>query len=218
VTAITSLIATIGLFFPKQKTESLNKEIIFTLNASYRDVGKYWRHLKYSFFRDEFVHPMIIKDLQGSIADTGEQVVAVNLIDSQDSNKYSGEIRIRDIDNSHYPYVYCEEGRESFGYAYIGTSTSGIHVLRTFYCCGGSGIYIRLIFLVLETDESIEYDFDHDDLTKRQRINIKTLGSLGLGDRYDGEITFKDGILKIGKDIGWFGSRRESKDKYIKLE
>ena len=74
------------------------------------------------------------------------------------------------------------------------------------------------MFLVLETDESMGYDYAQDHLQKRQRINLKTLGSIVLGDRYDGDIVLKNGVLKIGKDVGWFSSRRKSKDKYIKLE
>lgn len=218
ITILTSLIATIGLLLSNPITEADEKDIILSLKVSDRDVGKYWNHLKYSFFRDELIHPKIIQDLQGSLADIGEQVVAINLLDSQDSNRYFGEIKIRSIENSNYPYVYSEDGKESFGYNYIGTSSSGIHVLRTSECGGGSGIFMSLMFLVLETDESIKYDYDQDILNKRQRINLKTLGLLSLGDRYDGEITLNNGILKIGKDVGWFASRRKSKDKYIRLE
>lgn len=218
ITAITSLIATIGLFFSNPKAEAHKKDIILSLKVSDRDVGKYWDHLKYSFFRDELIHPKIIEDLQGSLADTGEQVVAVNLLDSQDSNRYYGEIKIRSIENSNYPYVYWEDGKESFGYLYIGTSSSGIHVLETSEWGGGSGIFRNLMFLVLETDESIKYDYDQDILEKRQRINLKTLGLLALGDRYEGELTLNNGILKIGKDVGLLATRSESKDKYIKLE
>jgi len=218
ITILTSLIASIGLFLSNPKTEADEKDIILSLKVSDRDVGKYWNHLIYSFFRDELIHPKIIQDLQGSLADAGEQVVAVNLLDSQDSNRYFGEIKIRSIEKSNYPYVYSEDGKESFGYNYIGTSSSGIHVLRTSECGGGSGIFMSLMFLVLETDESIKYDYDQDILNKRQRINLKTLGLLSLGDRYEGEITLKNGILKIGEDVGWFASRRKSKDKYIRLE
>jgi len=217
ITAISSLIATIGLFVSTSKAE-VKKDIILTLNISDREVGKYWDHLKYSFFRDELIHPKIIEDLQGYLSDGGEQVVAVNLLDSQESNKYFGEIKRRNIDNSKYPYVYCEDGRESFGYIYVGTSASGIHVLETAESGGGSGVFKSLMFLVLETDESMEYDYAQDHLQKRQRINLKTLGSIVLGDRYDGDIALNNGVLKIGKDVGWFSSRRKSKDKYIKLE
>lgn len=218
ITALTSLIATIGLFISNLKAETDKKDIILSLKVTDRDVGKYWNHLKYSFFREELIHPKIIQDLQGNLADTGEQVVSINLLDSQDSNRYFGEIKIRSIENTNSPYVYCEDGNENFGYNYIGTSSSGIHVLQTYEYGGGSGIFINLVFLVLETDESIKCDYDQNIFNKRQRINLKTLGLLSLGDRYNGEITLNNGILKVGKDVGWCASRHKSKDKYIWLK
>jgi hypothetical protein len=218
ITAIISLITTIGSFFSNIKAEADKKDITLSLKLSDREVKKYWNYLKYSFFRNELIHPKIIEDLQESHAVTGEQVVAVNLSDSQDSNRYFGEIKIRSIENSKYPYVYYENGKASFGYYYIGTSSSGIHVLQTSECGGGSGIFMNLMFLVLETDESIKYDYDQDILDKRRRVNLKTIGLLALGGRYDGQITLNDGILKIGKDVGRLADNDESKDKYIKLE
>ena len=49
-------------------------------------------HATYSFRTPPFVHPKIVGDLVGSLADAGDQVVAINLLDSQDSNRYYGEI------------------------------------------------------------------------------------------------------------------------------
>ena len=49
-------------------------------------------HATYSFKKAPFVHPKIIGDLVGSLSDAGDQVVAINLLDSQDSNRYFGEI------------------------------------------------------------------------------------------------------------------------------
>ena len=49
-------------------------------------------HATYSFKKAPFVHPKIVGDLVGSLSDAGDQVVAVNLLDSQDSNRYFGAI------------------------------------------------------------------------------------------------------------------------------
>ena len=42
-------------------------------------------HATYSFKMAPFVHPKIINDLVGSLSDSGDQVVAINLLDSQDT-------------------------------------------------------------------------------------------------------------------------------------
>ena len=49
-------------------------------------------HATYSLKQAPFVHPQIIGDLIGMLSDVGDQVVAINLLDSQDSNRYFGEI------------------------------------------------------------------------------------------------------------------------------
>jgi len=83
---------------------------------------------------------------------------------------------------------------------------------------GGSGIFMRLIFIVIETDESFNYDYENENISKKQRINIKTLGCVSLGDRYDGDLIYENGYLKIGKDRGWYSKRPETRDKYIKIK
>ncbi len=41
--------------------------------------------------------------------------------------------------------------------------------------------------------------------TFTERLILKSLGSVALGDRYDGKITYENGILVIGPDEGWYG-------------
>ncbi len=192
--------------------------VVLTLSRSENEFSKDWDKLQYSFFRKEFIHPKIIQDMQGWISDTGDQVVSVNLLDANKSNRYSGKVEVRKIEGEDYPYVYCGGDQNSFGYRYIGTTDSGIHVLYTSEWGGGSGVFNRLIFLTFEEDEGIVYDYDKSAISTRARINLKSLGTIGLRDRYKGDLELKDGVLKIGKDVGWFSGRYESKDVYIRLQ
>ena len=76
---------------------------------------------RYSFSRAPFVHPRIIGDLIGWISDTGDQVVAINLLDSQQSNRYHGEIAVRRVDNqadSPWPWVFWFDGVDNGEYGY----------------------------------------------------------------------------------------------------
>ena len=190
---------------------------LLNLSLSGKTISTNWDKLQYSFYKSEYIHPKIIEDMSGGLADTGELIVSVNLLDANDSNRYSGEVKVRNIENEPYPYVYFEEDRVSFGYQYIGTTESGIHVLYTLDRGGGTGVFRDLMFFTFEEDEGID-DYAASEVIKRVRINLKYLGYIGLGDRYDGQFQLKGGLLKIGKDEGWFSDRYESKERLIRLE
>ena len=191
---------------------------LLNISLSGKTISKNWDNLQYSFYKSEYIHPKIIEDMSGWLSDTGELVVTVNLLDANDSNRYYGEVKVENIENEPYPYVYFEGNDESFGYQYIGTSESGIHVLYTSNWGGGSGVFKKLMFFTFEEDEGIGEDHETSEVTKHVRINLKYLGYISLGDRYKGELQLKDGLLKIGKDEGWFSDRYETKERHIRLD
>jgi hypothetical protein len=89
----------------------------------------------YSFTKAPFINPKIINDLATAISDQGDQVVAINLTDSEASNRYACDAKIAKTLNR-YPYIYSQDPVESgdqrpaeFGYRYVGRTTSGIDVL-----------------------------------------------------------------------------------------
>jgi hypothetical protein len=45
---------------------------------------------------------------------------------------------------------------------------------------------------------------DTGAITTHDRVLLKALGSICLGDRYAGTISYHDGILEVGPDQGWF--------------
>ncbi|GEM_PF-3396592 len=154
-----------------------------------------WKELPYSFVHKEYIHPKIINDLIGWISDIGQQIVSINLADSNNSNRYFGEIQIRDFEGR--KFVEWIEGIESFSYEYLGTSESGVHVLHTVDCGGGSGLFHHLVFVVLEQDDGLQYE-DEPKLIKRPLIRM--IGRIGLGDRYSGKVRFDRGVLRVSKD------------------
>ena len=63
-------------------------------------------------------HPKIVNDLVGSLSDLGDQVVAISLLDSQDSNRYFGEIAVTpqlDPMEPSWPWIYSVDGEENPG-------------------------------------------------------------------------------------------------------
>jgi len=86
--------------------------------------------LPYSFVWAPYIHPEIVRDLTSWPSDQGDRVVVINLSDSQESNRYFGEIRIRETGGQH-PFVSVRGDNEDFSYQYIGMAESGLHILYT---------------------------------------------------------------------------------------
>lgn len=98
-----------------------------------------------------------------------------------------------------------------FSYAYIGASPSGVHMLLCNHWTGGTGVFVSVLLLAFDRDRSLEAD--GSQFGTRDRVLLKTLGRLGLGDRYEGNVTYEDGMLVIGPDLGWFGRGQEAARK-----
>lgn len=156
--------------------------------------------LRYSFVRDEFVHPVIVRELLGWLSDPAPTVVAVDLSAANRSNRFFGDFRVSG--NARKWVEWTGSNGESFRYAHIGTSPSGVQMLECYDSGGGTGVFGSVGLFALECDRSLEEDIK--GATTRERVILKTLGSLSLGDRYFGEISYRDGLLAIGPDEGHF--------------
>lgn len=161
------------------------------------EIGRHWQHLRYSFVREEFVHPLIIKELFGWLSDRHETVIAVDLTSSNRSNRFWGDYSVQQFDGVNWIH-YDNKGGGYFKYCHLGASSSGIHIVHCVENGGGTGVFNSLLFLVLQTDTGIFSDMEGMEV--RERILLKTLGSIALGDRYFGKLLFDNAILHIGKD------------------
>lgn len=149
---------------------------------------------KYSFVSSEFINPRILEDLIGWLSDTGNQVVSINVADSNRSNRYFGNIT-HEKTKSGYPRVTSSYDDGWFSYQYLGRSFSGLHLVQTWSNGGGSGIFCNILLVTLSLDAALEYGKDRNE--KITRFVIKLIGSLPLGDRYEGTVSYKLGFLTI---------------------
>lgn len=149
---------------------------------------------KYSFIGSDFINPRILEDLCGWLSDSGDQIVSINIEKSNKSNRYFGEITVQEI-NGEKPIVTSEHDDAWFKYQYLGCSFSGVHILRTWSNTGGSGIFCNIIMVTLSVDSSFEQTGTENK--KINRLVIKLVGSLPLGDRYDGNPKYQFGVLSI---------------------
>lgn len=159
-----------------------------------------------SFIREPFISPKIIADMLGWFSDRGEQVMAVNLLSANDSNRYACDIQV-DEEPDRHPFIWMQEEHDRVGYRYIGRSEDGVHVLHTVTSGGGSGSFHTLLFIRFINEPGITGEQGQIDI--RDRLIMKSHGTISLGDRYQGEISIKGSTLRIGKDTGWFSGRGE---------
>lgn len=181
----------------------------------------------YYFEKEPYIHPRIIEDLTSWLSDSGEQVVAVNLLESMGTNRYFGDIKVNGKES---PLIFyensevceqtdCPMGPPSFGYRFIGKSASGIYVLFTEASGGGTGKFRNLLFASLEKDRGLSYnEKNHTLRLDRERWIIKKLGEIPLGDRYEGNLSVKGDVLHIGKDKYSHAAELFNVDTDIKIE
>ena len=114
------------------------------------------------FFGGNPVHPKIIEDMITWISDSGDQTVAINLEDSQGSNKYNFyEGLSASIVNKNL-WVKIEHEDGFFSYDFHGVSDNGIMVLGTAEYGGGSGVFQQLMLFRIK--EVAVLELQHDTL------------------------------------------------------
>ena len=114
------------------------------------------------FFGGNPVHPKIIEDMITWISDSGDQTVAINLEDSQGSNKYNFyEGLSASIENKNL-WVKIEHEDGFFSYDFHGVSDNGIMVLGTAENGGGSGVFQQLMLFRIK--EVAVLELTHDTL------------------------------------------------------
>ena len=171
----------------------------YVLGSSEGGMQSSLEHSHYSFTREEFVHPLIVRELLGWLSDSTETVISVDIASSNRSNRFYGEFNVSDRDGRSW-VRWASSEREFFRYAHIATSPSGVEMVECYDCGGGSGVFGSVGLFCLEYDRALEEEKE----STRERVILKTLGSIVLGDRYTGKITYEDGFLVIGPDNGWF--------------
>ena len=186
-----------------------------------------------SFSKAPVINPRIIQALSTWISDTGDQVVAINVLEAQNCNRYAGEFKAAEI-KGHNPWVYIqstsiesgETNLTTFGYRCIGQTDSGIYVLETSDSEGGSGSFRSLLLVKFEYDHSISCDWDKSVVQAgKNRLLIKKVGEIALGDRWDGAMSVKGNSILVGKDKGIFAGTEKGgrlseipKDRWLKID
>ncbi len=192
-------------------------------------------HPPYYFDRQPFIHPKIIHALSTVISDTGDQIISINIYDSQDSNLFFCESDM-EIGDGVNPYVSFSNKNSKkdiytqwFGYSYIGMTESGIHLLSTSNDPWGEGrsVWRNVMLVRLVIDYGVDFDPYSDSSIKadKPRLLIMKLGEIGLGSNYSGSLKIKGNNLIIGEDEGLYAGMEDhgpfsaiKKNKVIKID
>ncbi len=187
------------------------RNVSYVLGSSEGGMPSSLEQSRYSFCREEFVNPLIIRELLGWISDSTETIVGVDIVSANRSNRFYGEFNINDRNGRSW-VEWVGSGRQFFMYSHVATSPSGVEMVECYDCGGGSGVFGSVGLFSFERDRALGKD-EEGKLNTRERYMLKTLGSIALGDRYGGEISYVDGFLMIGPDNGWFNRGQETDRK-----
>ncbi|MCT4625405.1 hypothetical protein [Halodesulfovibrio sp.] len=155
-------------------------------------VSPRWKTATYTFHKEEFINPKIIKEMMGPLSDSGNQIISVNVAKANVSNQFFSEVRVRTTNAE--PYVYYKEGDAEFGYIFVGATTNGIQIIHTIDNGGGSGTFHSLMFFIYTDTETISFK---KEVRSASQPTLTLIGSLPLGDRFAGTINFKENVLTV---------------------
>jgi len=155
------------------------------------------------------INPLALKELTTWESDSYPGPIAVDLDGTSHSNRYFGEYAktpqgsVR-IDMRTTKVVPSAENEGWFSYERIGTLTNGIHVVETSDNGGGTGVFKSLLLI------RFAVDFEYTDTgARRDRVVMKRLGEVTLGDRYGGTVTVKGNAVEIAAD------RKSGREKQV---
>lgn len=151
-----------------------------------------WQTSTYSFYKEEFINPKIVEEMQGPSSDSGSQILSINVHNANISNQFFSEVHVRTTEEM--PYVYYKDGEKEFGYIYVGATTGGINIVHTLDFGSGSGVFHTLLFFVFTKTESMTFGME---VRPVKQPTLTLIGSLPLGDRFAGTINLENDVLKI---------------------
>lgn len=165
-----------------------------------------------SFARAPFVHPRIVQEISTPFNASSSPTV-VSLTEVEGDDRYDDEVEIVPVDGE-CPFLRVEPmvsgyGPASyFGYQYVGRTDSGVQVFFISESGGGSGTFRNLLLAVIEFAEEMQpapaARRGATSPAVRERIVLRKLDEVPLGDRWDGKIRIRGNELWIGEDNGWF--------------
>jgi hypothetical protein len=139
------------------------------------------------------IPPEIFRDFgDGDLADSGAIWVTVDVRAAIGSNLYFDDIKQDGRWVNQRKTNSKAEMLEETGYAYYGATQNGLLILLASYSGGGSGDFISLHILDIASSRGFDLE-----AKVYERINLTNIGSIALGDRWDGEIAIEKNTVRV---------------------
>ena len=167
---------------------------------------------KYFMFRGQPLHPKIIQDFMTGLSDNGDQVVAINLEDSQGANRYCCDEDVSfSIDKNGIISAKADLNQGGWiQYRYHGI-VNGLFIVEVMENTGGSGLFGTLLILRATQryylQETSTWDLKKQSSpnifkSEKPRLHLNKIGKVLLGDRQPNTISVINASLIInGKKI-----------------
>jgi predicted RNA-binding protein len=153
---------------------------------------------KYFVIDGEPINPLIVKDLIPWISDSGDQVVAIDLLTSQKSNKYSVNNFDLKKNGAYFSISTTYESGSSFTYELEGVTANGVIVLKTSdWDPTGTGVFTDLLLVRIRKEFALSNNLDEKLTLNRNRLIIENIGRYSLGDRIYSKITVIGNTINI---------------------
>ena len=141
------------------------------------------------YFAGAPIHPLIVRDLLALPSDLGDQVVAVNLSDSWDSNRYCcrGDFNFQSEDGILRAKLdslpECENRGCRFSYSRVGADDNGAQIIVVREKSGGTGVFASLLILRFRIQElGLVADAKGENYrVGGTRILLEKIGEIPLG-------------------------------------
>jgi hypothetical protein len=155
------------------------------------------------------IPPRIFADFgDATLSDSRPIVAGIDALAGMDSNRWFGAITKKGAWFEKNTELFdARNVGESISYEYIGATRNNLLVVLTAYSGGGSGVFYALNIL----DAAWASAFD-DDGTTYQRLDLKLLRHVALGDRWQGEIKISANSIHVATSGALPGQDMKSKD------
>ena len=155
-----------------------------------RQGARYVKEIQEHFtIKGEPIHPFVFRDFEGYMSDRRPVITAIDVLAGVNSNYYFSD----DVKKSPYGYMARDsDGQSHYHYSFLGRLENGLLVVRADSNGGGSGVFGTLYFLDVFVDTASD-----DEGKPYTRVNLKTVRTVAMGDRWGGDITIDGNKVTI---------------------
>ena len=149
------------------------------------------------------INPRIIQDMTTWLSDKGNQILEVDLLNSQNSNKYFVQGYDVDKQGSYFSVLVEKKDNDqnpisSFLYKVHGVTQNGVWIVQVTEWGGGTGYFKSFLFFKIKEKSAFALNPDTEVLSHTgKRLVLEKLYQQTLGDRANVEVHIQGSIIEL---------------------